>query len=103
MGILPNCIEGRITRETQAQMEDLSKLPPQLILPAVHETVSFREAASACMTIFEYARQAKTDGAKKGAAEYQAIVDMVARRISQNAAVSKAPQRTANVEASPAE
>lgn len=103
MGILPNCIEGRITRETQAQMEDLSKLPSQLILPAVHETVAFREAASACMTIFEYARQAKTDGAKKGAAEYQAIVDMVARRISQNAAASKAPQRTANVEASPAD
>lgn len=101
LGILPNCIEGRMTRETQAQMDDLCKLPPQLILPAVHETVAFREAASACMTIFAYARQAKTDGAKKGAAEYRVIVDMVARRISQIPTATQASQRRVTVAGGP--
>lgn len=93
LGILPNGIEGRMTRETQAQMSDLGLLPAQLILPAIHETVAFREAASACMTIFEYARQAKTDGAKKGAAEYQAIVEMVAWQIHRSAAATNAARR----------
>ncbi len=97
LGILPNCIEGRMTRETQAQLDDLGKLPPQLILPAVHETVAFREAASSCMTIFEYARQAKTDGAKKGAAEYQVLVDMLARRINQSAGAMNAARQTDNL------
>lgn len=99
LGILPNCIEGRITKETQAQMDDLGKLPPQLILPIVHETVAFREAASACMTIFDYARQAKTEGAKKGAAEYQAIVDLVAKRVNQGVVARTAAHQPASAAA----
>lgn len=96
LGFLPNCVEGFETKETKLQMAELRKAPPQLILPVIHTSVAFRESVASCMTIIDYARQkGSTDGARRGAAEFQALIDLVAGRIAQQMIPTTAG-RTAN-------
>ncbi len=83
LGFLPNCVERPETNETKAQMAELRRAPAELILPTIHEAVAFRESVAFCQSIFDYAATTKKEGAKRGAEEFQGIVDLVARRIAQ--------------------
>ena len=70
VGVLPTLYDEQ-TRETRAEMKDVTRAFGNLLLPPIHRATILRECAAEGLTIYE------KDPGSRAAREYEAVVDLV--------------------------
>jgi chromosome partitioning protein len=96
LGLLPTIVEGSLTNESSAHLEDMQKIGGKLCLDPIHQAVALREASSSGITIFDY------DPTCRAAQEYGALAKYVFKALTRSApiptraAATRAPEEQRN-------